>query len=62
MFNRKQNQSYTVFTVDDDETEETESFILSLTSPHPTVSVIISSDIFTITIIDNDSKPKYTIN
>ena len=61
-FNQKQNQLYTVFVVDDDETEEKESFTLSLTSPHPTDSVVISSDIFTITIIDNDSKPKYTIN
>ena len=56
-FNQKQNQSYTVFVVDDDETEEKESFILSLTSPHPTDSVVISSDSFTITIIDNDSEP-----
>ena len=29
-FNRKQNQSFTVFVVDDDETEEKESFTLSL--------------------------------
>ena len=57
-FNQKQNQSYTVFVVDDDQTEEKESFTLSLTSPHPTDSVVISSDSFTITIIDNDSKPK----
>ena len=64
-FNRKQNQSYTVFVADDDETEEKESFTLSLTSPHPTDSVVISSDIFTITITDNDSKPitiHFTIN
>ena len=56
-FLENQKQSYFVTVLDDDEKEESETFILSLIAVDPTDQVLISPGVFTFTITDNDSEP-----
>ena len=58
---KQESQSFSVGIEDDDETEVSETFVLSLLMVNSTDTVLIHPDILNITITDNDGKHLMTL-
>ena len=58
---KQESRSFSMRIEDDDETEVSETFVLSLLTANSTVTVLIHPDILNITITDNDGKHLMTL-